>query len=32
MSSISRLAGPVYFFEDVATFQIDPSGARTTPP
>ena len=26
------MAGPVSFFEDVATFQIVPSGACTTPP
>ena len=32
MSSICRVAGPVFFFADVATFQIVPSGAVTTPP
>ena len=32
MSSTSRVAGPVSFFDDVATFQIAPSGARTVPP
>ena len=32
MSSICRVAGPVSFFAEVATFQIVPSGARTTPP
>jgi hypothetical protein len=32
MSSSSRVAGPVSFYEDVATFQIVPSGAWTTPP
>ena len=32
MSSISRVAGPESFFDDVATFQIVPSGAWTTPP
>ena len=30
--SISRAAGPVSFFLEVATFQIVPSGACTTPP
>ena len=30
--SISRVAGPVFFFLEVATFQIVPSGACTTPP
>ena len=32
MSSTCRVAGPVSFFDDVATFQIAPSGACTTPP
>jgi hypothetical protein len=32
MSSIWRVAGPVFFFDEVATFQIVPSGARTVPP
>ena len=32
MLSISRVAGPVSFFVDVARFQIAPSGACTTPP
>ena len=31
-SSICRVAGPVSFLFDVATFQIAPSGAWTTPP
>jgi hypothetical protein len=31
ISSISLVAGPVFFFDEVATFQIVPSGARTTP-
>ena len=30
--SISRVAGPESFFLEVATFQIVPSGACTTPP
>ncbi|WP_171983406.1 hypothetical protein [Arthrobacter sp. SRS-W-1-2016] len=30
--STSRVAGPLSFFADVATFQIAPSGAWTTPP
>ncbi len=32
MSSICRVAGPVSFFAELATFQIAPSGAWTTPP
>ncbi len=32
ISSTRRVAGPVSFFAEVATFQIVPSGARTTPP
>jgi hypothetical protein len=32
LSSIRRVAGPVSFFAEVATFQIVPSGACTTPP
>jgi hypothetical protein len=28
--SMARAAGPVSFFAEVATFQIVPSGARTT--
>lgn len=32
MLSISRVSGPLSFRADVATFQIVPSGAWTTPP
>ena len=32
ISSIFRVAGPVFFFDDVAIFQIVPSGACRTPP
>ena len=31
-SSTCRVTGPLFFFDAVATFQIAPSGARTTPP